>query len=211
MRARNTAAKMLMDRGYTVAEVDRELTEEEVEHRLRLREGQGHLDFVAEHPRTGRKMWVWFYEPNSPQRNRPMNLALLRETVADCIRKCGTPDEPMPESVDVILVLGPDDEKNVRGNEEHIHKEDFAFRNRVELFWCKELAFPINDHILQSRTQVVTSAEREELHKVYAAEARDFPRFRHKDMLVRYFHLSSGQLVRVDRPDGRTMTYRYVE
>jgi DNA-directed RNA polymerase I, II, and III subunit RPABC1 len=210
-RARNNVARMLQDRGYQIPEHEVSLSEEEVQRRLSLPDGNGHIDLVVERPSDGRRMVAWFYEPGSPQRSRPMNLSQLRDTVSDCIRQCGSEEDPTPENVDVLLVLGPDDEKNARTDEDHVHKAEFAYRGRVEVWWCKELTFPIADHYLQSKVHVLVGSEREEFLRTHYIEPRDLQRMRDRDPIARYYKLHRGQIIRFERPDGRTVGFRIIE
>lgn len=205
--AREGVVAMIRARGRKIQNdmADLYLDEAEVERRVRGNVPEL-LDFLFEEEGM-ESIYVWFAHYAGGPRGSAVNLAALRQIVADVQKRCAE-----TESLRIILILREEDRAgSVRALEEQMRKDDATFRGRVELFTQRDVIMPVVGHMIQPKITVLNPQQREALKRdLHVDPIKDLARMRDHDKLVRYLAIPKNSVVRIDRPDG-TVGYRLVE
>eukprot|EP00658_Telonema_sp_P-2_P001791 TRINITY_DN10672_c0_g1_i1.p1 TRINITY_DN10672_c0_g1~~TRINITY_DN10672_c0_g1_i1.p1 ORF type:complete len:203 (+),score=62.79 TRINITY_DN10672_c0_g1_i1:226-834(+) len=195
-RVRKTIIKMLLDREYMISLDHQNLSLVQFKEQYGPTPSREKLTMM--HRRKddqSSKIFVFFQEEDNVG-IKPIRKCLERMTEEDVKRA-------------IIVVKG----KLTPFAKQALQNTNANQGMRVEQFLERELLVNITEHVLVPKHTLLTKDEKKALLRKYKLRETQLPRIQFKDPVSRYYGLSRGDVVRVDRASetaGRYVTYRLV-
>merc|ERR1711934_43669 len=195
LRVRKTMSKMLHDRGYVVSQADRDMTLAGFKEKYGenpTRETLTMLHQMRDDPST--QIFV-FFEEEPKVGVKPIRRNLERMKDENVFR--------------AIIVV----QQGLTPFAKQALQNTGSSKYNVQQFLEKELLVNITEHILVPKHSLLKPTEKKMLLQKYKLKETQLPRIQMKDAVSRYFGLTRGDVVKIERPSetaGRYITYRLV-
>eukprot|EP01122_Echinamoeba_exundans_P003985 TRINITY_DN14024_c0_g1_i1.p1 TRINITY_DN14024_c0_g1~~TRINITY_DN14024_c0_g1_i1.p1 ORF type:complete len:219 (+),score=54.68 TRINITY_DN14024_c0_g1_i1:37-657(+) len=189
-----TLMEMLSDRGYMVADKEKNYTYEDFTNKYGINPVRRDLFGVWVH-RTDPTNKILLFLPEEAKLSTTTLVEYAKQMKSEKIQRC--------------IVVYKD--KITPFSKQYVAKAQQFYD--FELFKDSELLVNITKHHLVPKHDLLTQDEKKELLDKYRLNESQLPRIQREDPVARYYGLGRGDVVKITRPSetaGRYITYRIV-